>query len=361
MPHRHSSPLRCCHILLACILLALAALPAQAALVSPDAVAITKVFVTGVRDAKFTVSWSTDSATDGYVDWGLTTALGNTTADAVASTQTHVVSVPDDPAALTANTTYYFRVRSGGATDDNVGDLYSVTTGPTLGIPPTGKTVWGYVYQAGGITPAAGVAVYLRIEDNNGAGSSGASQWVTTRTDSGGVWYLSLNNVRTASATAYFTFSDGADKLRLVARGAASGAAELNPATPATYTSGAAQVADLVLGAPTAPQAPAPSISLVSGTTNLQLTWTHLAPDADYEVWRSSQPYLSPNQAGSHRLAEQTVPYPGTTLTVTDNGAAGNPNANWYYVVRGYDLSGQVAADSSSKGVFSFGLTPGSQ
>jgi len=363
MPHRTSRPQIAYRSLLAFILLALAALPAQAAPSGPDAVTITKVFVTGVRDAKFTVSWSTDIAADGYVDWGTTTALGNTTADAVASTRTHVVSVPDDPAALTAGTTYYFRVRSGGVTDDNMGDLYSVTTGPTLGIPPTGKTVWGYVYQAGGVTPAADVPVYLRLEDNNGSAGTGAgaSQWVTARTDSGGVWYLSLNNVRTASAAAYFTFSDGADKLRLIARGAALGGAELNPATPAAYTSGAAQVASLVLSAPSAPQAPAPSISLVSGTTNLQLTWTHLAPDADYEVWRSSQPYFIPKQAGTHRRSDQTAPYPGTTLTFTDSGVAGNPNENWYYVVRGYGLGGETSADSAAKGVFSFGLVPGSQ
>jgi hypothetical protein len=360
MPYHNSSPQSHCRILLALILLALAALPAQAAPAGPDAVTISKVFVTGVRDTRFTVSWATDVAADSYVDWGTTTALGSTTADAVASARTHVVFVPDDPAALTASTTYYFRVRSGGATDDNAGDLYSVTTGPTLGIPPTGKTVWGYVYQAGGVTPAADVPVYLRLEDNNGAGSAGASQWVTARSDSSGVWYLSLNNVRTASAAGYFTFSDGADKLRLIARGAALGAAELNPATPATYTSGAAQVANLILTAPAAPVAPVVTAAVVN-TTSLRLTWPPQVADYDYEVWRSATPYVAPKAAGSHRCAEFTLPYPTATLAFTDTNTVGNPTANWFYVVRGYDLGGTLAADSVAQGVFSFALTPGSQ
>jgi len=360
MLHRTSRPHIAYRSLLAFLLLALAALPAQAAPAGRDAVTISKVFVTGVRDTRFTVSWSTDVAADGYVDWGTTTALGNITADAVASARTHVVFVPDDPAALTASTTYYFRVRSGGATDDNAGDFYSVTTGPTLGIPPTGKTVWGYVFQAGGVTPAADVPVYLRLEDNNGAGSAGASQWVAARTDSSGVWYLSLNNVRTASAGAYFTFSDGADKLHLIARGATLGAAELNPVTPAAYTSGAAQVANLILAAPVAPIAPVVTATVVNATS-LKLTWPPQATDFDYEVWRSAIPYVTPQAAGSHRRVEFTLPYPSATLAFTDTNTVGNPAANWFYVVRGYDLGGTAAADSVAQGVFSFALTPGSQ
>ena len=119
-------------LLLALLLVAAVAAPLQAAPAgpdAPDAVTIYKVYVSGVRDTNFTVSWTTDAATDGYVDWGPTTALGATTADAVTSTRTHHVTIPPEPDKLTASTTYYFRVRSGGATDDNMGDLYTVMTG----------------------------------------------------------------------------------------------------------------------------------------------------------------------------------------------------------------------------------------
>ena len=361
MLHRTSRPHIAYRSLLAFLLLALAALPAQAAPAGPDApeaITFYKIYVTGVWDNKFTVTWSTDAPADGVVDWGTTTGLGNTTADLVSNTRDHYVTVPYGDAVLEASTTYYFRVRSGGVTDDNMGDFYKVTTGPATGTPAPGRIIWGYVYQPGGTIPAADAIVYLQLQDANSSGSAGASQWVATRADSAGVWSYSLNNIRTASSGGFFSFTDGVDKLHLIARGGSQGAAESTMTTPGLYV---AQIADLVLGTPATPQAPAPTVTLVSGTTNLQLTWTHLAPDADYEVWRSAQPYFLPKQAGTHRRSDQTAPYPGTTLTFTDNSVADNPSANWYYVVRGYGLGGQVAADSAAKGVFNFALQPGSQ
>lgn len=363
MPHRTSRPQIAYRSLLAFLLLTLAALPAQAAPTGPDAadtITLYRVFVTGVSDIKFTVTWSTDTLTDGQVDWGTTTGLGNTTSDLVSNTRDHYVTIPYGDAVLEASTTYYFRVRSGGVTDDNMGDLYQVKTGPATGAPSPGRIIWGYVYQPGGSVPAADAIVYLQLQDANSLGSAGASQWAATRADSAGVWSYSLNNIRTASPGGFFSFTDGVDKLHTIARGGNHGAAEFTTTTPSTspYPT---QLANLVLASPAAPQAPAPTVTLVSGTTNLQLTWTHLTSDADYEVWRSAQPYFIPKQPGTHRRNDQTAPYPGTTLTFTDNGAAGNPSENWYYVVRWYGLGGETSADSGAKGVFSFALQPGSQ
>jgi hypothetical protein len=50
------------------LLVAAMAAPLQAAPAgpdAPDAVTIYKVYVSGVRDTNFTVSWTTDAATDG--------------------------------------------------------------------------------------------------------------------------------------------------------------------------------------------------------------------------------------------------------------------------------------------------------
>lgn len=348
-------------LLLTLLLVASMAAPIHAAPPGPDAPGTTtiyKVYISGVRDTNFTVSWTTDVAADGHVDWGLTTALGATAADSVTSTRTHAVTIPPEPDRLTAGTTYYFRVRSGGATDDNMGDLFAITTGSYLGAPSAGRIVWGYVHQSDGATPAADAVVYLQLRDANSSGSAGASQWVATRADSAGVWSYSLNNIRTSTAAGYFMMTDGADQLHIIARGGGLGAAELIMTLPAS-SAYPAQIANLGLTMPAAPLVPEPSAAIVSGTTNLRLTWTHQTPDADYEVWRSAQPYLLPKQLGTHRRSDQTAPYPGTTLTFTDNVVAGNPSANWYYVVRGYDLGGQVAADSTAKGVFSFTLVPG--
>jgi hypothetical protein len=180
---------------------------------------VNRVYVSNVYDGGFTVSWTTDTATDGHVDWGTTTSLGNTTSDSVGSTTTHYVEVT----GLSASTPYYFQVRSGSTTDDNGGAYYTVTTGPTLGLVTPGKTVWGYIYESDGSTAVPNAIMYLQVQDADSAGSSGNSQWITARTDGSGVWSYDLSSLRTADAGSYFTFTDGGDDLRLVAQGGSVG------------------------------------------------------------------------------------------------------------------------------------------
>ena len=222
-------------------------LPATALLVSLLLVAILpvatyaqstmyQVYVTDVGAAQFTVTWVTDTATDGHVDWGTSTALGNTASDPDTSTTMHRVVV----SGLSATTNYYFQVRSGATTDNNGGDYYQITTGASLSPPLPGKIVWGYVKQSDGTTPVAGALVYLQLQDNDASGDAGTSQWVTTETDGSGVWAYDLNNVRRADGSAYFGFSDGGDNLRLVSQGAIQGVegedgAERIETVPITY------------------------------------------------------------------------------------------------------------------------------
>ncbi len=195
-----------------------------------------QIYVTDVGAAQFTVTWVTDTATDGHVDWGTTTALGNTASDPDTSTTMHRVVV----SGLSATTNYYFQVRSGATTDNNGGDYYQITTGASLSPPLPGKIVWGYVKQSDGTTPVAGALVYLQLQDNDASGDAGTSQWVTTETDGSGVWAYDLNNVRRADGSAYFGFSDGGDNLRLVSQGAIQGVegedgAERIETVPITY------------------------------------------------------------------------------------------------------------------------------
>lgn len=194
------------------------------------------IYTADVRDTSFVVSWTTDVASDGHVDWGTTTALGTTTSDSVGSTTTHYVVVT----SLAPSTTYYFQIRSGTTTDNNGGAYYTVTTGPTLGIPTPGKQVWGYVYASNGTTPVPNAIVYLQIQDDDGSGSPGDSQWVTARTDTNGIWYYDLVNVRVANVSTYYVVNDGTDDLRLVTQGGSAGCVGENGAerivtVPATY------------------------------------------------------------------------------------------------------------------------------
>ena len=204
--------------LIAALLLALlpSAVPPATAAPELDTFA---VYISDVRDNSFVVSWTTDELSDGHIDWGLSTALGNTRTDPVASTTTHYLTM----AGLSPSITYYFQIRSGEITDNNGGAYYSVTTGPTLSIPSPEGTIYGTLYQSNGTTPVPNAIVYIQLQDNNGSGSLGNSQWVSARTDGSGVWYYELSNVRTANAGAYYDFSNGTDNMRLVWQGGVAG------------------------------------------------------------------------------------------------------------------------------------------
>ncbi len=224
------------------IVVALSLIGVQSVLAAPARQSVIhKVYITDVRDGQFVVSWATDTPSDGQVEWGTTAALGFTATDPVASTTSHYVTIT----GLSPAATYYFQVRSGSLLDDNAGALYTVTTGPVLGIPPSSKNIYGYVFQVNGTTPAANAVVYVQIQDNNGAGSAGNSQVLTLRTDATGGWgFINLSDARTAAADAYFTFSDTADNLSLIAQGGNLGVARQTVAVPATYPG---QVVNLVL------------------------------------------------------------------------------------------------------------------
>jgi hypothetical protein len=178
-----------------------------------------QVYVTDVTAVSFVVTWTTQTAGDGHVDWGPTTALGSTASDSVTGTTAHQVLV----SGLSVNTDYYFQARSGTIIDNNGGNYYKVTTGSSAFPPTPGKTAYGYVYQQNGTTAVPNAVVYLQLQDNDGSGDSGNSQWVTARTDASGVWSFDLVNVRQADGSAYFDFQDGTDNLRLVRQGGDEG------------------------------------------------------------------------------------------------------------------------------------------
>lgn len=211
---------------------------------------INKVYLTDVRDVSFVVSWTTNLPSDGKVEWGTTAALGNTLTDSVLNTTTHYVRIE----GLSELTPYYYRVVSGTATRDNGGVPFQVTTGPTVSVPPPGKQVRGYVYESNGSTVVPNAIVYLQLQDANASGSPGNSQWVSARASASGTWSYVVNNARTADASDYFVYTEGADNLRIVGQGGEKGTKGVDPAiwTIVVPTTTPFTVPVVLDGAPTA-------------------------------------------------------------------------------------------------------------
>jgi len=207
----------------------------QASATSVPRGTISDVRIANVSDKGFTVSWTTNVAAAGRVNYGSTPALGSSRADDPdARPYTHHVSL----GGLNPSTSYYFDVVSDGYTDDNGGSHYSVTTGPTLAIPGM-DTVYGQVFRPGGVTPVAGAIVYVTVADRNGSGGSGRSAALSALSDADGYWFANLASVRTASHAGYFSYSAaGGDDLELQADDGPPGRAALTVDLGQSYVAG---------------------------------------------------------------------------------------------------------------------------
>ena len=181
---------------------------------SADYYATVEPRITNVADKSFSVSWISQNAEAGQVNWGTSPeTLDHTTNDdrgPSTTDDTHHATV----AGLAAETTYYFEVVSGGVTYNNGGAPYEVTTGPSLTFTMP-EMISGTVYKTNGVTPAAGTIVYAQI------GASG-SQMLSALVDSSGTWGLNISPARTTDFLEYFAHAD-TDEMNVQFQGAADG------------------------------------------------------------------------------------------------------------------------------------------
>ena len=191
--------------------------------------------VTNAGDKSFTVTWVTDAAETGYVNYGTSAeSLDNTAYDDRGETtedDTHHVSIT----GLTANVPYYYEIASGSVTYNNDGAPYEITTGPGLTFTMP-EMVSGKVYKTGGVTAAEGAIVYANI---------GTSQVLSVLVDSSGTWGLNIAPIRTANYQSYYTHSDS-DDISLDVQGGADGTAT-QTVTIATAKAGAPDMVLAVL------------------------------------------------------------------------------------------------------------------
>ena len=131
--------------------------------------------MTNRRDVAFTVTWRTDAASTGRIEYGETPSLGQVAYDDrgedVASRVHHVTLT-----RLTPDTTYYYRVHAGGAISPSEGEPYQVTTLPT-GVPPVPFLAYGQVKTSGGDPAEGAPGTSPAVGRGSGRQSEPLSSW----------------------------------------------------------------------------------------------------------------------------------------------------------------------------------------
>lgn len=162
--------------------------------------AIRSVQVTDIRDSAFFVSWVSDLAEVGAVQWGAGAGTPGTRVPDlrgdVAST-VHLVKVT----GLGASSPYAFDVVSGATVDDQGGQHYRVTTGPTLPISAS-DSIYGRILD-GGNGPARHVLVTITVRGADGTAAAPMTTLVGPNDD--GYWTSNLGNARAVNGLAWFT------------------------------------------------------------------------------------------------------------------------------------------------------------
>jgi hypothetical protein len=160
-----------------------------------------KVRITNIADNKFSVSWTSDVATVGSVEYGkigekLTTKKmddrdsGNTQ----GAYTTHHVTIE----GLQPSTQYAFRIVVGEKSTrfDNTGSPYTTSTGPVVGATPTSQNFYGSVQQPSK-QPASGAIVYVTLP-----GGATASSLV----GESGNYAITLSTMRSSDLKSYVKY-----------------------------------------------------------------------------------------------------------------------------------------------------------
>lgn len=285
--------------------------------------------ISNIGDTSFTVTWITDIAAAGFVQYG----EAGQSPDLVVSDERDQQKGTIDPykthfvvvRGLKAGTTYSFRVGSGKNLYDKQGTLYETTTGVTLGAPPTADVAYGQIVTETG-EPADGSLVYLTIP--------GMAEQVGL-VKSSGSWVVPLSTARSADLKSYGKYDAATGQTNLFIQSPDATTTQLTVPL-ASHT----PVAQITLG-----QSAVQSTPVITNTTN-----NSTAPAS-----RFSNETLAPvTEAGELMLL---TPKFGEGVNTARPEIIGNAPAGTEVTIEVHSeavVNGKVVADSN--GEFSFSV-----
>lgn len=147
--------------------------------------------VSNITDNSATISWTTDKATSGFLNWGASQGDTSKVIQEDVNGQkyfSHNISLT----GLTANTNYFYKINSDGESFDNGGIAWQLTTGEALEVSSTSILLSGNVINASGV-PEVKSLVYASVD----------GYLLSTLTSNTGNFVFQLGSARTPDLTSY--------------------------------------------------------------------------------------------------------------------------------------------------------------
>jgi hypothetical protein len=175
------------------------------------------VTVSNITDNEFVVSWITNKATVGFVQYGENQNYDRVVTDdrdqergSVQASFTHLVTIKN----LKPATTYRFKVGAGKQLYDLEGVPYQAITGPIIDSPPPEADVaYGQVVTASA-EPAEGSIVYVRL-------AGGVIQAAMVKNT--GSWVIPLSTMRTSDLNSFLSYDKSEAQINLFVQGGVMG------------------------------------------------------------------------------------------------------------------------------------------
>jgi hypothetical protein len=154
------------------------------------------VRISNITDSSFSISWTTDYETKGFVKWGekSTNSIVPDTIDPNNKTKNHYLTLEN----LVKNKNYYFIINSEGVDYNSNGLAWQVQTGESISPPSNSKIIYGIILNPSG-QPEKGMLVYV---------SAGGGSSLSTTTGEDGTWAIPLSLTRTKDLGSYISIDE---------------------------------------------------------------------------------------------------------------------------------------------------------
>jgi len=161
------------------------------------------VRISNITDSSFTVSWTTDKETLGFVKWGKNANNLDKVENDTISEEGYIHS--STIRSLNAQTEYYFKINSNSKDYDNQGTVWKVKTGLQLAEPTKNIVISGNVLNPNG-TPTVNSLIYFSV---------GGGSLLSTVTSKTGSWLMPISQTRNKNLDSYVTINESSSLIEI--------------------------------------------------------------------------------------------------------------------------------------------------